>query len=100
VRGALAAGQHVVEPRADIAVVVEAEHLRLGQFPGQLGTVAFGQAAHGGDLRARFRGHEQLVDGLLLGRLDESAGVHEDHAGVIGRRQVPAGRGQPGGKLF
>ena len=30
VRGTAAAGQHVVQPRADVAVVVEAEDLRLG----------------------------------------------------------------------
>ena len=82
VRGALAAGQHVVQPGADLAVVVEAEHLRLGQLIGQFGAVALGQAADGGDLGARLGGREQFADGLLLGRLDEAAGVHQDDAGV------------------
>src|SRR6202035_2976723 len=94
VGGAAAAGQHVVQAGAYVAVVVEAEDLRLGQLAGQLGAVALGQAAYGGDLRTGLGGGQQLVDRLLLGRLDEAARVHEHHAGLVGRGQVPAGGGQ------
>src|SRR6185369_4724804 len=100
VRGTLAADQHVVEPRADLSVVVEAEHLGLGQLAGQLGAVPFGQAADGGNLGARGGRGEQFVDGLLLGRLDEAAGIHQHHAGVVVGGQLPAGRGQPRRELF
>jgi len=100
VRGALAAGQHVVEAGADLAVVVEAEHLGLGQLAGQLSAVPLGQAADGGDPGARGGRGEQFVDGLLLGRLDEAARIHQHHAGVAVGGQLPAGRGQPRRELF
>ena len=100
VRGAAAAGQHVVQAGADVAVVVEAEDLRLGQLAGQFRAVALGQAAHRGDLRTGLGRGQQLVDRLLLGRLDEAARVHQHHAGLIGRGQVPAGGGQAGRKLL
>ena len=100
-RGPLAPGQHVVEPGGDVGVVVEAEHLGFGELVGELGAVALGQAPHGGDLGAGVRGGEQLVDGLLLGRLDEAARVDEDDVRVLPLApQRPAARRQAGGELF
>ena len=99
-RGTAPPGQHVVQAGADVRVVVEAEDLRLGQLVGQLGTVPLGQAPHGGDLRAGLGGGQQLGDGLLLGRLDEAAGVHQHHAGLLRGGQLPARGGQPRGQLL
>ena len=91
VRGPPLAGQHRIEPAGDVAVVVEAEDLRLGQRLGEVGAVAFRQAARGHDLRAARSGAEQLVDRLLLGRLDEAAGVDQDHVGFAAPGGVGAG---------
>jgi hypothetical protein len=101
VRGTLPARQHVVEAGGDVGVVVEAEHLGLGELAGELGAVALGQAAHGRDPGARIRGGEQLADGLLLGRLDEAARVDEDDIGVLALSpQRPPGRREARGELF
>ena len=82
-RVALAAGGHVVEARGDVLVVVEAEHLGLGELLGELGAVPLGQAPDGGDLGTGVSGREQLVDGLLLSRLNEAARVDQDDVRVF-----------------
>ena len=93
-------GQHVVQPGADVAVVVEAEHLCLGQLGGELAAVPLGQAPRGHHLRAAPGGVQQLADRLLLGRLDEPAGVHEHHAGLVAAGQGPPRGLQPGRELL
>ncbi len=96
-------GEHVVEPLVDVGVVVEAEHdVGLGQLCGQLGAVPLGQAADrdhlaGGD---RVGGGQQGVDGVLLRRVDEAAGVDDGDVGdvsesVISQPAAPAGRRAP-----
>jgi hypothetical protein len=101
VRGPALAGQHVVQPGGDVGVVVEAQHLRFGKLVGELGAVTLREAADGGHLGARVRGGEQLVDRLLLGRLDEAARVDEDDRSVfaLARHRPAAGR-QACGQLF
>ena len=93
--------QDVVEAGRDIAVVVEAEDLGLRQRVGELVAVPFGQAADGRDLGPRIGRAEQLVDGFLLGRLDETAGVDHDDARVLAvSGELPAACGQPGGQFL
>ena len=101
------AGQDAPEPRGDVGVVVEAEHrIGLGQAGGEVGAVPLGQAAHRDD-RLGAAGLlevgrlEQRVDGVLLGLLDEPAGV-DDHGVRVGRvvdEREPARR-QPPGELL
>ena len=93
-------GQRVVQPGPDVAVVVEAEHLCLGQLSGEHAAVPLGQAPRGHHLRAAPGGVEQLAHRLLLGRLDEPAGVHEDHARLIAAGEGPPRGLQPGGELL
>ena len=74
----------------------------FGDLHGQLVPVALHEAAHGGDAGAAgmrgLRGVEDSTDGLLLGRIDEPAGVHyDDVRGVRGRRLV-TGDPQAGGE--
>ena len=92
----------------DVGVVVEAEHcVRLGQRLGEVLAVALGQAADGDDRlgpapvpggRLQVGRLEQGVDGVLLGRLDEAAGVDHDGVGVLGvlDQDEPAGLEAPG----
>jgi len=63
--------------------------------------VTLGEAADSGHLGAGVRGGEQLVDRLLLGRLDEAARVDEDDRGVfaLARHRPAAGR-EARGQLF
>ena len=85
--------EHVRQPLGQLRVGVEAEHrVGLRQALGQLRAVALGQAAHrdhlGPGLGGRVGGGQQGVDGVLLGLLDEAAGVHQDH--VRGVRPAPS----------
>ena len=102
--------EHIGQPLGQLGVGVEAEHgVRLGQAVGQLLPVALGQATHrdhfGAGLRRGVRGGQQRVDGVLLGLLDEAAGVHEDHVrrvrtSAVGVDQLPAAADQPAGQLL
>jgi hypothetical protein len=97
------AGQHRVQPGGDVAVVVEAQDLRLRQRLGQLRPVPLGQAAHGDDPGVAGCGAEQLGDGFLLRRLDEATRVDQDDlrlARVLAAGQRPAGRVEPPGELL
>src|SRR5690606_35784112 len=90
------------EPGGDVRVVVEAEHRgRLRQAVGQLTAVPLGQAAGGDHLRTAVGGGQQRVDRLLLGALDEPAGVDEHHVGApaVGGH-LPAVTGQPPGQFL
>ncbi len=100
-------GHDGAQPRRDVGVVVEAEDgVGLGQRRRQLGAVALGQAAYGHDgarpsLALEVRGLQQRVHAVLLGALDEAAGV--DHDGVGQRRitdQAEAVTGQSTGELL
>jgi hypothetical protein len=65
-------------------VGVEAEDgVGLGQLLGELLAVPLGQAADRDDLRAGVGGAEQRVDRVLLGALDEAAGVDDDDVGAL-----------------
>ena len=75
------ASHHGVQPGGDVTVVVEAQDLGLRQGLGESGTVALGEAPGSDHLRACRRRAEQLVNRLFLGRLDEAAGVDQDHVG-------------------
>ncbi len=95
----------------DVGVVVEAEDgVGLGQRLGEVLAVALGQAADGDDglgLAAlvgrglQVRGLQQGVDRVLLGRLDEAAGVDHDRVGVgrVVDEQEAVG-GEPAGQLL
>ncbi len=80
---------------SDVRVVVEAEHrVGLGQRLGEVLAVALGQAAHRhdrlrGPVGLEVGGLQQRVDGVLLGRLDEAAGVHHHGVGVLGLVDQP-----------
>ena len=101
------AGHDRAQPRGDVGVVVEAEHrVGLGQRLGEVLAVALGQAADrhdglGAAVLLEVGGLEQRVDGVLLGRLDEAAGVDDDGVGVGrgrrrgGTRRPPAARPAP-----
>src|SRR5450631_4233747 len=90
-----------------VGVGVETEHrVRLGQLGGKLRAIPLGQAAHGHDLLGapgafELGGLQERVDGVLLGLLDEAAGVdHSDISlGGIIDQQPPLGR-QATGQLF
>ena len=91
----------------DVGVGVEAEHrVGLGQLVGQLLAVPLGQAAdrdHGAGPAGLLQrgGREQRVDRVLLGLLDEAAGVDHGDVGVgrvVDQRASPrprAGRPAP-----
>ena len=101
------AGQDPLQPCGDVGVVVEAEHrVGLGQALREVGAVPLGQTAHRDDrLRAagllEVGGREQRVDGVLLGLLDEPAGVHDDgvRVGRVCDEGEPARR-QPARQLL
>jgi hypothetical protein len=107
VRGRSVAGDHRPQPGADVVVGVEAEDgVGLRERSCELGAVALGEAADGHDgLRPAFvaqlgRG-EQGVDRVLLGGVDEAAGVDEHRVGA--RRlgdDVPPVEGEPGRELL
>ncbi len=109
VRGRGVAAEDVAEAGREVRVGVETEHgVGLGQALGQLRAVPLGEAAHGDDLRARLlrdvRRGEQGVDGVLLGLLDEPAGVDHDDVrrGVVRVEvdQLPAAAVQPPRELL
>ena len=102
-RGRAVSVQHVAEQSGQVRVGVEAEHrVGLGQRLGEFRAVALRQAAHCHHLRPGVGGGQHRVDGVLLGGLDEGAGVHHDH---VGRLLVPfvqqgvAAGGQSAGDL-
>ena len=101
------AGHDAAQPRGDVGVVVEAQDgVGLRQRLGQVLAVALGEAAHRDDrLRAagllEVGGRQQGVDGVLLGRLDEAAGVDHDGVGVVRVvDQLEAAGVQPAGELL
>ena len=111
VRGRGVAAEDVAEAFGEVRVGVEAEHgIGLGQALGQLRAVPLGQTAHGDHLGPRLfrdvRRREQGVDRVLLGLLDEAAGVDHDDVGgsatVVGVEvdQLPAASGEPPGELL
>ncbi len=90
-----------------VAVGVETEHgVGIGQLVGEGLAVALGEAAHGHDgLGApgllEVGRLEQGVDGVLLGLLDEAAGVDQCDVGVGGVvDEGPALGGEPAGELL
>ncbi|GAA5012007.1 hypothetical protein GCM10025734_57110 [Kitasatospora paranensis] len=86
----VAAGQDGLQAGGDVGVVVEAEHaVGLGQRLGELLAVALGHAADRDDglgpaVTLEVVGLQQGVDGVLLGGLDEPAGVDHGDVGVGG----------------
>jgi hypothetical protein len=68
----------LVEQRADIWVIVEADHLGLWKRLGKIGTVPFRETAGRHDRTAGLSRRQQLADGVLLRGLDETAGVDEN----------------------
>ncbi len=105
------AGEDRTQPVGDVGIVVEAQDgVRLRERGGQLRAVPLGQAPDGDDGLRRARltvgplevgGGQQRVHGVLLGRLDETTGVHDHGLGVrrVLDQQEPAGL-QPPGELL
>jgi hypothetical protein len=101
------AGEDPLQACGDVRVVVEAEHrVGLRQRLGQLLAVPLGQAAHGhhrlgpATLLEVCR-CEQGVDRVLLGGLDEAAGVDQRDVGVTGLGdEQPAVGGETAGELL
>jgi hypothetical protein len=99
--------QHRVKARADVDVVVKAEHrVGLRQRIGELGAVPLGETADRDDCSRsprtlEVRGGEDGVYGVLLCRLDEAARVDEDDVGLAGLgHELEPARVQPAGELF
>ena len=91
----------------DVGVVVEAEHrVGLGQRRGELLAVPLGEAADrdhglGAPGALEVGGLQDGVDRVLLGRLDEAAGVDDGDVGVARvLDERPAVGGQPAGQLL
>ena len=90
--------------RRDVGVVVEAEHrVGLGQRLGELLAVPLGQAADGDDRLGaaavlEVGRREQGVDRVLLGRLDEAAGVDDARRRRRPARRRAASRRRRGGR--
>lgn len=78
------------KPIGDVVVVVESQHgVSLGEGLGQFTSVALGHAPNrynrlSGSVALEVCGRQQGVDGVLLGLLDESAGVDDDRLGLAG----------------
>lgn len=89
-----------VELGRDVGIVIEADHLRLGQRLGQTAPVSLGHAASRDDRRTRLGGSQQFIYGFLLGRLNEAAGINEDDIRLIRVGQFPAAGFQPRGEFF
>lgn len=112
VRGVDAAGEDGLQAVGDVGVVVKAEDaVGLGQRRGELLAVPLGHAAHGDDglcagsapggLRLEVVGLQQGVHGVLLGGLDETAGVDDGDIRVGGLRdELPAVRRQTACELL
>ena len=107
VRDVLLAGHDAAQLLADVRVVVEAEDgIGLRQLVGQLASVALGQAAdrHHGRRTAgllQVGDGEDRVDRVLLGHLDEAAGVDQHGVRVLGIvDQLPAVRREPARHLL
>jgi hypothetical protein len=111
VRVVRVAGDDGAQLGRDVGVVVEAEHrVGLGQRLGEVLAVALGEAADGDDglgLATVSRGGLQVggleegVDGVLLGGLDEAAGVDHDGVGVLGVLDEDEATGlEPPGQLL
>lgn len=107
VRGVDAAVEDGLQAVGDVGVVVEAQHtVRLGQCLGQLLAVPLGHAADGDHglgpaVVLEIVGFEKGVDGVLLGDLDESAGVDDCDIRVGGfLDELPAVRCQAACKLL
>ena len=100
------AGQDRAEAGGDVGIVVEAQDgVRLGQGLGEVLAVALREAAHrdhgpGVPTLLEVGSGEQGVDGVLLGGLDETAGVAHDRVGVLGVVDEPEAVGGPAGELL
>ncbi len=105
------AGDDRAQAGGDVGVVVEAQHgVGLGQRLREVLAVALGHAAdrdHGLDLATLLSpdlevgGGQESVDGVLLGGLDEAAGVDHHGVGLSGvLDQAEAVGGEPPGELL
>jgi hypothetical protein len=96
--GHLLPGKDRRKVTGEVGIRIESEHgVGLGQFSRKFPAVPLGQAANGDHglgtpgLLERSR-LEQGVDGVLLGRLDEPAGVDQCDIGVCGiGNEAPSG---------
>ena len=88
------------EQLADRLHVEGGKHVELGHRRSQLGLVTGDEAAIGGNPSAacvsRLAGLKKGVDRLLLGGVDEPAGVDEDEVGRARRRDPVPGPDQGG----
>ena len=97
-----ATSQHVVEPVTDRGVVIERQDGCFRQSFSEFAPIALREAADGDHLaaRCRIRGHQQRVDGVLLGRLDKAAGIHNGDVSKRRLSELPAGFRHAGRELF
>jgi len=87
--------RRLVEETRQRVPLEAAPEVDLGQLAGQLGAVTLDQTAHGGDARParvrRLAGREDGRDRLLLGGIDEAAGVDDDNLGELHGREAVTG---------
>jgi hypothetical protein len=94
------AGDDVVEPAADVGVVVEGDdRTGLWQRVGELVAVALGHATRGDHFGPGVGGGQQRVDGILLRRVDEATRVDDDDVWVV-VAQLPTGSLKSRGQLL
>ncbi|GAA3216319.1 hypothetical protein GCM10020256_18520 [Streptomyces thermocoprophilus] len=106
-RGVDAAGEDGLQAVGDVGVVVEAEDaVGFGEGFGEFLAVPLGHAADrddglGSAVSLEVVGLEEGVDGVLLGGVDEAAGVDDGDIGVRGvLHELPAVRLQTACELF
>ena len=85
-------GTDAADDGGQCGVGADADHgVHLGDFLNDLLLIALGQTAGDNNLEVGvfllvLAGHEDVLDGLRLGRLDKAAGVDDDDIGLAGVR--------------
>ena len=83
--------QPVKEGSRPLDLIEPHEGVDLGQLDGEIGGIALGEAPSDDELLPRLGPVETAAmslkdgpDAFLLGRIDEAAGIHQDHIGLVG----------------
>ena len=83
--------QAVEKGTGSLDLIEPHEGVDLGQLDGEIGGIALGEAPSDDELLPRLGPVETAAmslkdgpDAFLLGRIDEAAGIHQDHIGLVG----------------